>query len=290
MATKSKQDDIDIVQVAVDGALADIKKYASQEFEELLSDPAKKETMVQAAREAAEEEVKLAGEFHAGPCDDVAARLLKYLPKDRVDLIETGLQIPTYSLDIQKTNEGQHRVDITRDEKPFMMESIKLDSGAALAKASSFQIASIVVESVLLVLRSVGIKVSISNQIIAKVVEYIIPVVEHSSQIQQAVHAIEKASKGVSKWDIAKAIYDLIKELYSTGILWKIIKHLLSNVSTWEWIKIAGIVSAKIIAAFGTDGAALIANFVLALNSANKLMKKLTNLQDLKALKEKTNI
>lgn len=85
-------------------------------------------------------------------------------------------------------------------------------------------------------------------------------------------------------------LYYLIKELYSTGILWKIIKHLLSNVSTWEWIKIAGIVSAKIIAAFGTDGAALIANFVLALNSANKLMKKLTNLQDLKALKEKTNI
>ena len=41
--------------------------------------------------------------------------------------------------------------------------------------------------------------------------------------------------------------------------------------STWDWIKTAGIVSAMIIAAIATDGAALIAKIVLALNSACEL-------------------
>jgi len=116
MATKLKQDDI--VQRAVDGAflgaLAHIKKYAPHEFEELLSDPVKLEALVHAARKAAEEEVNLAEEIRAGPCDDIEARLLKQLPKHRVDPIKTGLEVPTYGLDIQKTHEsgrpprGQH--------------------------------------------------------------------------------------------------------------------------------------------------------------------------------------
>jgi len=51
--------------------------------------------------------------------------------------------------------------------------------------------------------------------------------------------------------------------------------------STWDWIKTAGIVTAMIIAAIGTDGAALIAKVVLALNSAYEFIKKLTNLSEL---------
>ena len=286
MATKLKQDDI--VQRAVDGALADIKKYAPHEFEDLLSDPVKKEALVHAARKAAEEEVNLAKEFSAGPCDDIEARLLKHLPKHRVDLIKTGLEVPTYRLDIQKTHESRRpQVNITRDGKPFLMESIELNSAAAFAKASWIQIASIVVEAILLVLQAVGIKVAVSKQAIAKTAEEIIPVIESSSQIQKAVQALEEAAKGGSKLEIAKAIFYLIKDSYSASILWKIIKGLCSNMSKWDWIKTAGIVTAMIIAAFATDGLALIAKIVLALNSAYEFMKKLTNLQDMKLLKEK---
>ena len=286
MATKLKQDDI--VQRAVDGALAHIKKYAPHEFEDLLSDPVKKEALVHAARKAAEEEVNLAKEFSAGPCDDIEARLLKHLPKHRVDLIKTGLEVPTYGLDIQKTHEsGRPQVNITRDGKPFLMESIELNSAAAFAKASWIQIASIVVEAILLVLQAVGIKVAVSKQAIAKTAEEIIPVIESSSQIQKAVQALEEAAKGGSKLEIAKAIFYLIKDSYSASILWKIIKGLCSNMSKWDWIKTAGIVTAMIIAAFATDGLALIAKIVLALNSAYEFMKKLTNLQDMKLLKEK---
>ena len=290
MATKLKQDDI--VQRAVDGALAHIKKYAPHEFEDLLSDPMKKEALVHAARKAAEEEVNLAEEIRAGPCDDIEARLLKHLPKHRVDPIKTGLEVPTYGLDIRKTHEsGRPQVNITRDGKPFLMESIELNSAAAFAKASWIQIASIVVEAILLVLQAVGIKVAVSKQAIAKTAEEIIPVIESSSQIQKAVQALEEAAKGGSKLEIAKAIFYLINDIYSysASILWKIIKGLCSNMSTWDWIKTAGIVTAVIIAAFATDGMALIAKIkiVLALNSAYEFMKKLTNLQDVKVLKAK---
>ena len=61
-------------------------------------------------------------------------------------------------------------------------------------------------------------------------------------------------------------------------------KGLCSNMSTWDWLKTAGIVSAMIVAALATDGAALIAKIVLALNSAYEFIKKLTNLSELETI------
>ena len=275
----------DIIKQAVDAALADIEKYAPQEFQQLQADPAKKKALIQAAREAAEEEVKLASEFSTRPSENVAERLSKHLPKHRVELIQTGLQVPTYRLNISKKDDGHHWADITRDGKPFM-ESKQLHTLASINETSWIQIASIVVEAVLLVLQAVGIEVAVSEQAIARTAEEIIPVIESSSQLQKAVKALQEAVEGGSKWEIAKAIFNLIKDSKSAGILWKIIKGLCSNMSTWDWIKTAGIVSAMIIAAVATDGVALIAKIVLALNSAYEFIKKLANLGQLDSLKK----
>ena len=273
----------DIVERAVNAALADIEKYAPQEFKQLQADPEKKRALAQAAREAAQEEVKLAGEFRDRPSENVAERLSKHLPKHRVELIQAGLQIPTYRLDISKKDDGHHWVDITRDGKPFM-DSIKLHTLAAINKSSWIQIASIVIDAVLHVLQAVGIKVRISEQVITRIAEEIIPIV---GQLQKAVKALEEAAKGGTKWEIAQAIFNLIKDIHSAGILWKIIKGLCSNMSWWKWLKTAGTVTAKIVAAFETDGAALIAKIILALNSAYEFIKKLTNLGEIAALKAK---
>ena len=275
----------DIVERCVTTALADIEKYAPGEFEKLESDPTIKQSVVQAARDAATEHLKLAEEFSTKPTENIEERLSKHLPKHRVDLIKTGLQVPTYQLNIAKRGDGHHWVDITRDGKPFM-ESRKLDTSASIKQTSWIQIASIIIEAVLLVLQAVGIKVAVSEQVIQRTAEEIIPVVESSSQLQKAVEALEEAAKNGSKWEIAKAIFVLIKDSYSASILWKIIKSLCSNMSTLDWIKTAGIVTAMIIAALATDGAALIAKIVLALNSAYEFIKKLTNLQTLKELKQ----
>ena len=276
----------DIIERAVNAAWADSEKYAPQEFKQLQADQEKKRALIQAAREAAQEEVKLAGEFRTRPSENIAERLSKHLPKHRVELIQTGLQVPTYRLDISKKADGHHWVDITRDGKPFM-DSIKLHTATAINKSSWIQIASIIIEAVLLVLQAVGIKVAVSEQVITRTAEEIIPVVESSSQLQKAVQALQKAAEGGTKWEIAKAIFNLIKDSYSASILWKIIKGLCSNMSWWDWTKTAAIVSAMIVAAVATDGAALIAKIILALNSAYEFTKKLTNLGEFAALKAK---
>ena len=85
---------------------------------------------------------------------------------------------------------------------------------------------------------------------------------------------LEEAFASGSALDKAKAIFYLIKDSYSASILWTVIKSLGSNMSTLDWIKTAGIVTAMIIAALATDGAALIAKIVLALNSAYEFGKK----------------
>jgi len=131
----------------------------------------------------------------------------------------------------------------------------------------------------------VGIKVAISESTILKTVEEITSVIEQSSALQRAEQTLIEAVDSGSNWEIAKAIFDLIKDSYSAGILWEIIKGLCSNMSTWDWIKTAGIVSAMIVAALATDGAALIAaKIVLALNSAYEFIKKFRNLRELQAI------
>lgn len=273
-----------VVQRAVDTALADIKKYAPEEFQELEANPDIKQTIITAAKEAAVEHLKLAEEFSTQPSENVAECLTKYLPKHRLQLIESGLQVPTYRLDISKKSDGQHYVDITREGKEFM-PSKKLNTIEAIDVTSWIQHASIIVEAVLLAIQAVGIQVALDEQRVTETAEKIIPVVKSSSQFKKAVEALEKVAQNGSKWEIAKAIFFVIKDTYSAKILLTIIKSLCRNMSKWEWIKTAAMVSAMIIAALATDGAALIAKIVLALNDAYEFYKKLKNLVELNAIK-----
>ena len=282
MAAESRN----IVERAVNGAFADVEKYAPKEFKEILqADPQKKEAFRKAVTEAAEEEIKLAAEFskQAGTPEDVAECLKKHYSEHRLELVKTALQVPTYQLQISKKQDGHQWVDITRSGKKFM-DPICLESLASINTSKWIQIASIVVEAILLVCQAVGIKVAVSESTILKTAEEIVPVIESSSALQKAVEGLQAAAESGSKWEIAKAIFTLIKDSYSAGILWKVIKSLCSNMSTWDWIKTAGIVTAMIIAALATDGAALIAKIVLALNSAYEFIKKLTNMNELESV------
>ena len=280
MADKSES----IVERAVNGAFEKVQKYAPEEFKQILqADPQKKEIFRKAVKEAAEEEVQLAAKFGAKTStpEDIAKILKKHgYSEDRLELVKSALQVPTYRLDISKKQDGHYWVDITRNGKKFM-NPICLDSVSSIDQSKWVQIASIIIEAVLLVLQAVGIKLAVSESTILKTADEIIPVIQKSSQLQKAVEALKEAAKGGSKWEIANAIFNLIKDSYSASIFWKIIKSLCSNMSTWEWLETAGIVTTMIIAAIATDGVALIAKVVLALNSAYEFIKKLTNLREL---------
>ena len=51
----------------------------------------------------------------------------------------------------------------------------------------------------------------------------------------------------------------------------------------WDWTKAAALITAQLIAAFATDGVALVAKIALALNSAYEFFKKIQNLSTIKA-------
>lgn len=279
----------DFVDRIVNAALADIEKHAPREFQQLQADPAKKQALNQALREAAEEEVKLAEEFRTEHSENIAERLSKYLPQHRVELIQTGLQVPTYRLNISKKADGHHWVDITRDGKMFMQPQM-LDSIPAIRKSTYIQIASIVVEGALLTLQAIGVHAAPNEQLIKSIAEKILSVLESSSDLQKAVEVLEEAVNSGSKWKIAKAIFNLIKESNSCDILWNVIKGLCSNMSKLDWIKTAGTVSLMIIAACGTDGAALIAKIAVAIISAKEFLEKVKNLEKLATLEKELKV
>ena len=140
----------DIVAKASEGALEDIQKNSPEDYAKLEASPDLKAKIFQAARATANECVQLTKEF-AGQPKDIAERLAKHLSADRIKLIEGGLIIPTFRLNVIKQDDGKHRVDLTRGGKPFSPSNV-LESSIDTDWATIMQNASIIVEAVLMVL------------------------------------------------------------------------------------------------------------------------------------------
>ena len=274
----------ELIQKSIDRALAEIKKFAPDQFTQLEANPSKKAEIIKAARDNITLHLKLAAE--RPPTGKEAEHLAKHLPKQRVELIKKGLQVPTYHLEITKKADGHHRVDITRDGKEFM-PSRKLDSTAAINATSSLQMASIIIETVLFVLNAVGVEIPDDMQIIIEAARKIVDKIEKFSTLQNDIQALEEAAAAKNGSDsVAHAIFVLIGDLFSEGILWTIIRSLCVNMSWWDWTQTVVVVVAEIIAALATDGAALIVEIVVALKDAVQFMDKLTTLTQLKAVKK----
>ncbi len=264
--------------------LEQFEKYANPaDFKAVKDDSKKMDELITVIRNAAKEYLQL--EQIPG-VDKNPTELEKHLPPHRIEMIKEGLTIPTYKINITKTGaRGNHSVDITRDGKLFK-PSRELVTLEDINWATILQYASIIVEAVLLVLSAVGIKVAVSESVIDKVAQETAEAVESSSVLQKAVQELQRVFEDSSStaFQKAKAIFYLIKDSYSAGILWNIIKGLCVNMSYLDWIKTAGIVTAMIVAALATDGVALIAKIVLALNSAYEFVKKLANLTELDSI------
>ena len=176
---------------------------------------------------------------------------------------------------------GVYNADFIRDGKAIFSQK-KLNNRNAIESTCYIQMASIVFEAVLIVLQFVEVKFPVSEQVIIRAAEEIFPVIKGSSRLLKVIKASQEADGGGSKWDIAVAIFDSIKDLYSTGIFWQIIKSLDTNMNLKPWTSC--IITAMIIASLATDGIALIAKIVLALNFASEFINKLTNLTQLEAI------
>ena len=276
-----------IVTEAVEGALEQIEKNSPEEFSKLNADPKLKDSIIKAARETATEQVKLAQEFASRPDQDIRNRLAKYLPEDRIKLIEGALSIPTFRVEITKKEDGKHGVQFTRDGAEFLSGK-QLTTVADIESTTFIQMASILVEAVLLVMQAVGIKISPSSSTIEATVKDTVTAIKNSSKLQRAIAQFidswEKA--GGNALSKSKAIFYLIKESNAGGILGTIIKELCRNMTWQDWLKTSAKVAAMIIAALATEGTALIAEIALIVLSAIDFARKIANLVQLEEIKK----
>ena len=150
MATKNKK-----ISKAVEGALKQMKKNTPEEFSKLNADPQLKDAITEAARATATEELQLADEFASKPDQDIRKRLSKHLPEDRIKLIEEALSIPTFRMEITKSD-GKYWVQLTRKGEEFL-PGRELATLADTEWSSIRQEASILVEAVLLATQAVSI-------------------------------------------------------------------------------------------------------------------------------------
>ena len=272
---------------AVEGALEQIKKNAPNEFSKLNADPKLKDAITEAARAAAAEEVKLAHEFTSRPDENIRERLAKHLPQTRIKMIEEALSIPTFRMEITQKSDGKYLVQLTRKGKEFL-PGRQLATVADAKWASVLQEASILVEAILLVMQAVGIEISPSESTMNATIEDTVEAIENSSQLQRAIAEFISSwnAAGGNALEKAKAIFTLLKDSYAAGILWTIIKSLCKEMKWYDWLETAAKVTAMIIAALATDGAALIAKIALVVLAAVDFARKIANLVKLEEIKQ----
>ena len=257
-----------IVQKAVQEAL----RVAKEEYPELDKDDKKIQELTEAATA-------------------IANTVVNQTPASGEQLvkIEQGLQLYSYRLNFRQEG-GQFYSDITAGGGNRYLDSIKLDTTNAFESVSGLQIASIVVEVVALILSIVGI--TVPEEKIAQVAKSVAKALLDSPAVKAAIAALKKAFSSVGSgsgkaeavWNLIKAVWEYRKQ---GNIIIKIVKGLLSGLSWWKIAKIVAEVTAMLVAAFASGGAALIAKILLALKSAYEFAKKISNLNELDEIRER---
>ena len=289
-----------IVKEAVKDALTEIQTFDADGWKKLERSKTEMQQVTDAATKAAEEEVNLSAIEQLSQLEKhrpheiakvISQTLSEHIPSSRIEMIANGFQIPTYRLNFRHEN-GVFFADITKSGKKFM-DSIQLATTGDFEAASALQIASIVVEAVALLLSVVGIVVP--EEAVAKVAKQFATTIMESSAVKTAIEALKKIwGSGGSGTSKATAVWELIKALweYRTHgkVFWQILKGLCSNMSWFDWAKTIAIITATVVAAIASGGAALIAKIALALNSAYEFAKKIYNLNELDEIRKMVEV
>lgn len=266
--------------------LQEIKHHHPDDYSKLVNHPSRLQDIKDAAIEVAQEQITLAKEFSEGEVTDIRERLAKHLPESRIKLIEEGLDVPTFRMHITKQDDGNYLATIKTEAGDLYPPRV-LASAADIEWATWQQYASVVVEAVIMVLQAIGIGVSAGRHAVEDAVKETSKVIEESSKFQRNIYNFKRAwDSAGSSWGKAKALFYLIKDTYSIGILWSVIKTLCQDMRWWEWLITAAKTSAMIIAALFTDGVALIAKIALVLVNAVQFSIKVANLNQLEMISD----
>lgn len=273
--------------------IEDVVKKALEELKnnQLIPDYEKHEKKIlEVLKEAAQKEAtlttKMVHMIDKKTMREVEKEMSAIIGHERVDLIKKSFAIETYRMKVVKKPDGQSAVQVHRKGVEFQPERMLMTIND-IETASVLQWASLVVELFLFVLSCVGIGVDLSPDEMRVVVQEVEALVREPA-FQRALNKFVEAwdEAGGSAWGKAKAIFYFLKDSYSLGIFWKIIKLIFQNMSTWEKIRAIGEVALMIVAAFATDGLALIARIALAVDSAVYLAEKMANLATFSDMKK----
>ena len=89
------------------------------------------------------------------------------------------------------------------------MDPVCLESTDSIRTINLIQLASIIVEVELFVLKVEGIELSVSSEVILEIAKQVVDVLGRDKDIQKALDNLIAAMKGDSVWDQAKAILKL---------------------------------------------------------------------------------
>jgi hypothetical protein len=197
---------------------------------------------------------------------------------ERVDFIKKYFAMETYKMKVVKKPDGQSAVQVYRKGIEFQPERMLMTINDIDA-VTVLQWASLALEITHLVLSCVGLGLDISEIVIRAVVKEVEALVREPA-FQRAVEKFVEAwnAAGGNAWAKAKAIFEFLKDTYSLGIFWKIVKLFFQKMSAWEDIKAIAEVALMIIVGFATDGLALISKIVLIVDIAIDLADKIANL------------
>lgn len=164
-----------------------------------------------------------------------------------------------------------------------MYPAITLGSLGNLKQASDYQIASIVVEAIILVLELIGVEIPDDEEEIKKVIDIVIIELEKDHKLLEDVEQIRKDKDNYPA--MAKDIFVLVVDTFEDGIFWQIVKALLSNMPWYEWVATSAQIAAFIAMLVATGGIADIALLVAKLVNAAFFLEKLVNLGTLSRMK-----
>ncbi|XP_072022995.1 uncharacterized protein [Amphiura filiformis] len=254
--------------------------------EKLNGDSEKKEQLIQAAMATVTEYMSLTEEFSEGPVTDIAERLMKHLPKDRIEMIQAGLTIPTVQLEVTRGS------CIVEDSAGNPLMTRPLNSPNNIDWAIMFHYADILVETVLLLMSVAGISIRVDPSKIRKVLEELTSQTKHNSILLTALDELikgwNKATEIGGRWvnlEKGKQIVQLLEPICDIAdFVWTIICLLYEETDWFEKVLAVVQLTTMIYVAVATGGVVLIAEVALAVSDAITFAKKFTNVNEMKKL------
>ena len=217
---------------------------------------------------------------------EVEQAMSAIIGQDRVDDIKMAFAIESFSINVTEKKNGQSVVQVYRNGVPFQPERM-LISIKDIETATVLQWASIVIELFLFVLSCVGIIVCLNQAEMRALVKKVEGIVKQAAVLEALNKFMKDWNQDIfSTWRKAKDIFHLLKEIYSLGKFWEIIKLIFKDMYKWEKIKSMVDVVLMIVVAFTTEGIALIARIALAIDSHIYLKSKIKNIITLSDIKK----